>query len=81
MCNKSQTFRKKLRLKIDAVEPYYFRKPILGVYFIIIGGIFQTFLELKQVLENFAFGQLDISMLYAIERNGQVQHNLVNSYS
>ena len=80
MCKKSQTFRKKLRLKIDAVEPYYVRKPILGVYFI-IGGIFQTFLELKQVLENFAFRQLDISMLYTIESNGQVQHNLVNSYS
>ena len=33
------------------------------------------------VLENFAFEQLDRSMLYAIESNGQVQHNLVNSYS
>jgi len=41
-CNKSQTFRntlKYVRLKIDAVKPYSFRKPILGVYFI-TGEIF-----------------------------------------
>ena len=54
---------------MDAVGPYSFRKPILGVYFI-IGGTFQIFVELKQVLKIFRFGQLDISMLYAIESNG-----------
>ena len=39
------------------------------------------FLRFKRMLEIFAFRQLDISMLYAIESNGQVQHNLVNSYT
>ena len=36
---------------------------------------------IKRVLEQFAFEMLDISTLYAIEISGQVQHNLVNSYS
>ena len=81
ICNKSQTFRKKLKVKIDAVKSYSFRKPILGVYFIIGEKFLETFLELKRVLENFAFEKLDISMLYAIESSGEVQYNLVNSYS
>ena len=61
-----------MKLKIDAVESYFFRQPIVEVYFI-VGGVFsETFLELKWVLENFAFEKLDISMLYVIESSGQV---------
>ena len=34
-----------------------------------------------RVLLKFAFGELGRSMLYVIEKSGQIQHNLVNSYS